>query len=1424
MKSCKFSAALRRAIACAAAVAALAATAVCSAPTNAIAQDSDSTVVARLEVVGSGDTVKSTTQISDFTQLDRQLASIASTGTGDELDQVYVDLYADWTPTSQILIDGVFSYTFYLHGHMINRNQTTVTSGTAQNNDSIFKVVNGKSLWVYGGTGDEAKTKHRGVRSSYVNGSGCVWNYDPSGDYTLKGGLICGNATSSKGGAFYIDFGSVYLYDTTVAGNYAEEGGGAYITDYLYSSISLENSRINLNYSKDNGGGIYVADGNYASTIKLESESEISTNYAKVDGGGIYYGAKGTVYTENIELKNKSHIDDNTCQTGSGGGIYYNGKNGGVRLENGSVIGGNWVHGSGGGIFLNNDGLYVSLMTNCYINENMAGRFGGGGSGGGIYVNGKTLIQLTDSCKIAKNSGSSSGGGVHIADECTMYLSYASEISNNSARNGGGIFNAHDDTQINLSKDSSISGNAADANGGGIDSDNDLVINGDGTDNITNNTAKDGNGGGMWYAEELRIKGIKLSGNSAALNGGGIYCDNTSFHAFALGGYMYIMDNTVNGSRNNLYLKSSQDMNGMDGDDALTADTRIGVTAADYNGSKRRKIAGNKAFLNNIGDLYQTCVTSDNPAYSVVRDDGLLYLDGTVSRYTVTFDTGIEDQEATTEERSANTAIGELPTPTRDHYTFAGWYVGDTEYTASTVLTGDVKLTAKWEPAHYKVTYVVAGENLGYESFSYGTKVPRPFDFSRDGYTFRGWYADEACTEAYDFDTPVSDDLTLYATWDVKQYTVAFETGEGSKVDSQTVDYGATVNKPAADPTREGYFFDGWYADEACSTEFDFTATVKGDVTVYAKWTRAVTLTFHAGEGTVDEASRVVRSGDAVGKLPTPVRDGYVFDGWYEDATRATAYSAFTENTMLEAHWRKAPAVVRLVTFYDGDEVLEVMSVKDGEKLDELAEPTKTGYAFTGYYANAGCTTAFDFDQAIDSDTDIYLGWKANEYTVSFDTGSEGSDVDSQTVAYGSSATKPEADPTREGCTFAGWYADKAHTVPFNFAQAVTDNVTVYAKWVVTVGFNAGDGVADVDKVTFEAGSKVGELPRAHREGYTFDGWYAGDAKVTEKTVFDKSATVVAKYTVTQRIVTFVDGSDALDVKSVDYGSTVAEPKEPTKDGYSFKGWYADEALTEEFDFASAITADTIVYAKWEKDAEPEPEPKKVTVTFDADGGACAEASREVEAGAAIGSLPVPTKEGLSFDGWYDGSTRATAYSAFSSDVTLTAKWRKAEETVERHLVTFADGDVTYDVSSVRDGEAVSRPADPEKDGYSFKGWYADEALTKEFDFSSEITADTTAYAKWEKDAEPEPEPEPEPDEPATPDAPSDGTTDGGVTETKTETVTETVTTAAQPAEAKKESAMPATGDNTACLVTALASAGAAVLAFAALMRNRSHA
>ena len=241
----------------------------------------------------------------------------------------------------------------------------------------------------------------------------------------------------------------------------------------------------------------------------------------------------------------------------------------------------------------------------------------------------------------------------------------------------------------------------------------------------------------------------------------------------------------------------------------------------------------------------------------------------------------------------------------RDGYSFKGWATtagGTVRYTdkaevsnLTTIENETVTLYAVWEANTYTVTLNAQGGKVNdkdtdtisvtYNS-AYGDKL---VDAAREGYTFDGWYMEEAYTNKVEATTTVTtaDDHTLYAKWTPNQYTVTLDHNyEGSTNGSITVIYDSTYSG-LTNPTRPGYAFDGWYDAKTDGNKVNSTDTVKitTDTTLYAHWTaNPYTITFDLNGGEwptgVDYSAGMSYTIESPDKLPTAEKANYTFTGW----------------------------------------------------------------------------------------------------------------------------------------------------------------------------------------------------------------------------------------------------------------------------------------------------------------------------------------------------------------------------------------------------------------------------------------------------------------------------------------------------------------------------------------------------------------
>ncbi|MBM6871522.1 glycoside hydrolase family 2 TIM barrel-domain containing protein, partial [Pseudoflavonifractor phocaeensis] len=303
-------------------------------------------------------------------------------------------------------------------------------------------------------------------------------------------------------------------------------------------------------------------------------------------------------------------------------------------------------------------------------------------------------------------------------------------------------------------------------------------------------------------------------------------------------------------------------------------------------------------------------------------------------------------------------------------------------------------------PETYTVTFLSDGVEYETAVVEEGETVAEPAAPEKEGCTFTGWYTDEACTEAYDFETPVTGDLTLYAGWEENEPEVVAVTGVSLDAAELALTEGDSANLTA---TVE--------PENATDKSVTWTSSDEGVATV------------------ADGKVTAVAVGEA-------------------EITVTTVDGGFTATCVVTVS--EKPADSFTVTFVSDGETYQSVNVTSGEAVSEPTAPAKEGYTFTGWYTDETCTEAYDFETPVTGDVTLYAGWEENVpetpvYTVTFNTNG-GSEIAPVEVEEGQAVERP-ADPSNGSFTFNGWYADAACTQAYDFSAPVTADITVYAGW-----------------------------------------------------------------------------------------------------------------------------------------------------------------------------------------------------------------------------------------------------------------------------------------------------------------------------------------------------------------------------------------
>ncbi|RXJ02192.1 hypothetical protein DS745_07295 [Anaerobacillus alkaliphilus] len=220
-----------------------------------------------------------------------------------------------------------------------------------------------------------------------------------------------------------------------------------------------------------------------------------------------------------------------------------------------------------------------------------------------------------------------------------------------------------------------------------------------------------------------------------------------------------------------------------------------------------------------------------------------------------------------------------------------------------------------------------------------------------------------------------------------------------------------------------------------------------------------------------------------------------------------------------------------------------------------------------------GLTTAFSATSDTATITIIHF------YHVTFEVDG-GSAIPSQKIYHGETATEPSIPPVKENYIFSGWYTNSLLDEVFDFSTPITMDTVVYAKWepvTYKVIFKDHDGSElKTETVAHNQGATAPADPT--REGYTFTGWDKDFTQVTG------DLTVTAQYGINEYTV-FFDSKGGSDVEPIqaNYGTKITAPKEPTRVGYTFVGWYKEDEFTNEWDFSTDTvpTGNVTLYAKW---------------------------------------------------------------------------------------------------------------------------------------------------------------------------------------------------------------------------------------------------
>lgn len=660
-----------------------------------------------------------------------------------------------------------------------------------------------------------------------------------------------------------------------------------------------------------------------------------------------------------------------------------------------------------------------------------------------------------------------------------------------------------------------------------------------------------------------------------------------------------------------------------------------------------------------------------------------------------------------------------LPTtePTREGYSFKGWSVevipaendadhldadgaddaadetllkaGDTY----TITAGGVIFTAQWEKKTFTVKYYLPDETGAWvekkmdtvDSVDYATYslwTPN----AEDGYEFSGWYQKPADigVKAKVEKLYMAKEWKLYGKFTPIEYTIQYVYNDGKATSTNPTTYTVesdTITLADATGADWGKTFLEWH-DENGQKITEIPTGSTGDRVITAYWNWPVHLHYLDKDNNEIESATLYVSELEPGAcvLPTGEKTGYDFDGWYEAK----------KDIGTASHKLNALSIAKKWELYG-------------------RYTAKTDVSYTVKYLREGDNKVLAPEKVVTDQT--------------FDT--EVTEQAADVVGY-----TPDA-PSKT------MILDEYNKVlTFSYSANTYDYTVRHIKQLPDGSYDEANAEVETLSGKFEALAAV--TAKDYGEHYP-----TNDADTKQNIKIEKGLTIDVKYDLDEHTLTFeTNGGSAINPVTVRHGNAVARPADPTKDKYTFIGWYADPEFTEEYDFATVLEADKTIYAKFELTSTPIGD---IYVRYDV---------------LHIKQLP---------DGTYDLANAEVEHLSAKKDSTVTAVIKDYRAThhvnVNRTLSKLTgtaiqpymgvDGKPVYTILSVyydldfhtltfdtmggskiapetvRHGLTVAKPKDPVNGGYWFDGWYTDKTYRTPYNFATPLTQDTTIYAKW---------------------------------------------------------------------------------------------
>ena len=651
-------------------------------------------------------------------------------------------------------------------------------------------------------------------------------------------------------------------------------------------------------------------------------------------------------------------------------------------------------------------------------------------------------------------------------------------------------------------------------------------------------------------------------------------------------------------------------------------------------------------------------------------------------------------------------------------YTFKAWLIDNNinnVFNNQTMPPQNLKLYAQLEKIQYTVTWIIEDKQFE-DKYEYEAPLLCNHDTSKAStnttvYEFKEWLNEN--DEPVDINGAlVTQNVTYKASYTSsdRYYSYKILDAKSNVLIEDVGRYEEEINFPDPTPTKEStidkvYTFDCWISNDGKTTFDEETFTLTSDIIIIPKYleaTRKYSVIFciyneESGESDkelyttqIEYGSKVFFDEENYGKLIENYTNGtktYSFKSW---SVNLDEYIVQGDTTIFAIY--ESDADKYHLHFYSDNVEIGVKDIDIGDEPVYIEDPIKAEdaqytYTFVCWYIDKNDNGQFDdleqvnnnsFDEATkDEIFNLYAHYskQLRKYTLYYNTNG-GSEVLCVEIENGTDLTDYIADDltTKEGYTFIKWEG-----IPDDNLMPIGDLI-ITALWEIiqyTITFDT-DGGSEIDPITQDYGTDITPPDDPMKEGYTFVGW----DKEIPSTMPAENMTITATWQINQYTITFdTDGGNEIAPITQDYGTKITIPENPTKTGYTFKGW--DKEIP-----GTMPEGDMTITATWEI--------IQYTITFDTNGGSEIEPITQ-DYGTEITAPEDPTKTGYTFMGW-DKEIPSTM---LAEDMTIKATWQ-----INKYTITFdTDGGSEIEPITQDFGTEITIPESPSKTGYTFKEW-----------------------------------------------------------------------------------------------------------------------